>query len=177
MCIVDNVKLDYLDQTSAEWEWQRPGRAICCPLGTHSLRLVFASGGFITLDAVEVIANPVILTNGVHDDGTAWSVHGLVDGLGIAGPYPNTLHYTYGLGDAAQVAFTGQQIRLTYFASPMSGSVDVYVDGSKVASLDQYSLYWEWQKTWTSDLLPAGTHNLRLVYASGGREECELHQR
>jgi hypothetical protein len=45
--------------------------------------------------------------------------------------------------------------------------VDVYVDGIKVGSLDQASAGWDWQRTWTSDLLGVGDHSLRLVYASG----------
>ena len=46
--------------------------------------------------------------------------------------------------------------------------MDVYVDGVKVATIDQHSEGWEWQQTWTSELLSSGTHSLRVVYAGGG---------
>jgi hypothetical protein len=70
------------------------------------------------------------------------------------------------VGDAIQFSFTGQQIQLSYMGSPESGLVDVYVDGTKVASIDQHSDVWEWQQVWTSEQLTAGEHSLRLVYAS-----------
>ncbi len=59
-------------------------------------------------------------------------------------------------------------IKLTYLAGPELGIVDVYIDGVKVTSLNQYNADWIWQATWTSDLLTAGNHTLRIVYASGG---------
>jgi hypothetical protein len=68
------------------------------------------------------------------------------------------------------VAFTGTQIKLIYLASSMSGILDVYVDGVKVGSIDQHSGGWDWQQSWTSGQLSAGTHMLRLVYASGGSD-------
>jgi hypothetical protein len=66
-----------------------------------------------------------------------------------------------------QLSFSGEQLQLAYRAGPTAGQVDVYIDGVKVATIVQTSATWMWQKTWTSELLAAGEHSLRLVYASG----------
>jgi hypothetical protein len=166
---VDGAKVGSLDQSSTTWAWQKSWTSDLFPSGTHNLRLVFASGGFMSLDSIEVITEPVLLTAGTFDDAQAAFTY---DGswltmTGATGPYDGTLHYTYGIGDSAQVAFTGQQIQLSYLASPDSGLVDVYIDGIKVTSIDQHSDVWEWQKTWTSEVLSAGDHSLQLVYISG----------
>ena len=38
---------------------------------------------------------------------------------------------------------------------------------SSVTTLNPAAPNWDWQQTWTSDLLPAGEHTLRLVLTSG----------
>jgi hypothetical protein len=86
---------------------------------------------------------------------------------GVTGPYQGTMHFSYEIGASAQMSFTGRQIQLAYLASPDAGQVDVYIDGVKVTTIDQTSAGWEWEKSWTSELLSAGDHSLRLVYASG----------
>jgi hypothetical protein len=43
----------------------------------------------------------------------------------------------------------------------------VFVDGVKVASIDQHSEIWDFQRTWISDLLTSGTHLLRIKLVSG----------
>jgi hypothetical protein len=116
-----------------------------------------------------VVSNPGILTGGTHDDAAAaFTYDGAWLTMNTSGPYQDTLHYTYGVGDSAVVFFTGQQIQLSYLAAPGAGKMDLYIDGVKVDTIDQNSTTgWEWQKSWTSGQLAAGTHSLRLVYASG----------
>ena len=166
---VDGVKVTTLDQYSANWEWQRTWMSDLLPAGNHSLRVVHANGGFTNIDAVEVVTTPAILSTGTYDDGNpAFSYAGRWQTMaGVTGPYADSLHYSIAIGASTQVDFNGRQIELAYLAAPTSGVVDVYLDGVKVATIDQYSDSWEWQKTWTSDVLSVGDHSLRVVYASG----------
>ncbi len=107
--------------------------------------------------------------NGIYDDtNAAWTYTGAWQSLTATGPYLDTWSYSTTIGDFAEIAFTGRQFKLSYLVGPDSGIVDVYVDGVKVGSVDQNSASWAWNGTWTSNLLAAGNHILRLVYASGG---------
>jgi hypothetical protein len=45
--------------------------------------------------------------------------------------------------------------------------MEVYIDGTLVDTINQYSAALIWQKPWDSDELTAGTHEVRLVHASG----------
>ena len=145
------------------------------PAGEHNLRLVFASGNggglsFVSVNSMEVIGAPVVLGGGVHDNSEAGiSYSGRWESMsGVVGPYGDSLQYSYYPGGSIQTAFSGRQIKLSWLAGEGAGVLEVYVDGAKVASIDQASPSWAWGKRWTSDLLPAGEHNLRFVFASGG---------
>jgi hypothetical protein len=46
------------------------------------------------------------------------------------------------------------------------GTVDVYVDGNKVATINENGSG-TWQKKWTSDLFAEGTHTVRFVHNTG----------
>jgi hypothetical protein len=168
---VDGVKVGQIDQSSPGWGWQKKWTSDLFPAGTHNLRLVYASGveSFVSLDAIEVIETPVVLGAGTYEDvNAAFTYDGSWGTMtGVSGPSEGTLHYSYAVGDSVQVSFSGEQVELKYLGSPESGVVDVYVDGIKVASLDQTSESWDWQRTWQSDELAAGDHSLRLIYVSG----------
>ncbi len=129
--------------------------------------MVYASGGtIVSLDAFQVVP---ILSTGTYDDAnTAISYIGSWQPLVATGAYQDTWSYSTTMGDSVKFAFNGQQIKLTYVTGPTLGTLDVYVDGVKVGSLNENSANWAWHGTWTSDPLPAGDHILRLVYASGG---------
>jgi hypothetical protein len=169
---VDGVKVGSIDQSDPAWVWQRSWTSNLLAAGTHTLRLVFASGpavSFTSVDAIEVMESPTILAVGTYDDADlAVNYNGGWQTLsGTSGPYQDSLHYSYEVGSGVQVNFSGQQIRLSYLASSISGVLDVYVDGVKLGSIDQHSAGWDWQTSWTSEVFAAGEHNLRLIYASG----------
>jgi hypothetical protein len=169
---IDGAKVVSIDEHSDNWEWQKTWTSDVLAAGTHSLRIVFASGpdgGFTSLDTLQVLDAPTILAPGTYDDGDPAFLYtgNWLTMNSTSGPYQDTLHYTYSIGDTAQVAFTGRQIQLSYFAGPDAGIVDIYIDGVKVTSLDQHSDNWTWQQIWTSELLAEGAHSLRIVYATG----------
>jgi len=167
---VDGAKISSINQYSETWDWQAAWMSELLPAGNHNLRLVYVSGGFVSIDAIQIMDAPITLSPDTYDDvNTAFSYSGSWHTMtGVVGPYLNTLHYSYRVGDSVQAYFTGQQIKLSYLSGPDAGIADIYVDGIKVGSINQYSVNWEWQKTWTSDLFAAGTHNLKVVYAGSG---------
>ena len=166
---VDGVKVTSIDQHSETWDWQKTWTSDLLAAGNHSLRIVHASGGFTNVDAITVVATPVILTSGEYDDANpALSYEGnWLTMEAVTGPYADTLHYSIRAGEAAQVSFNGRQITLTYLAAPTAGSVDIYVDGVMVTTLNQHSETWDWQQIWTSGELSLGDHSLRIVHSSG----------
>jgi hypothetical protein len=85
-----------------------------------------------------------------------------------AGPglYAGTMHFSINPKDEALFTFHGTQFRLIYTAMPDRGTMDVYVDGVKVATFDE-SGPGAWQEEWISDLYASGVHTVRLVHASG----------
>jgi hypothetical protein len=101
-------------------------------------------------------------------DGThsGWTFTGGWSHYTTSGPYNNTLTYSSTVGNEATFVITGSQFKLTYGQYTNRGVVDIYVDGVLVHSLNENGAL-QWQKTWTSNDLGAGTHTLRFVHASG----------
>jgi hypothetical protein len=108
-----------------------------------------------------------VLSAGTHDDANpAWHYSTYWYTYSGAGPYADTLHFSINPKDSAVVSFNGRQFSLTYTAMPDRGTLDVYVDGVKVHTLDENGAG-SWQQIWTSDLYAAGLHTVRLVHAAG----------
>jgi hypothetical protein len=143
---LDGVKIKTIDQHSPYWEWQKTWTSDLLPAGDHSLRIVHASGDLTAIDGITVMTAPVGLSSGTYDDANpAISYAGIWFTLqSVVGPYSDSLHYTTTPGNDTQVDFNGRQVQLTYLASPFSGIVDVYVDGVKVATINQNSPNWDW---------------------------------
>lgn len=55
------------------------------------------------------------------------------------GGYQNTEHYTFGSGNSATLTFTGTKARFYGFKRNDLSFADIYVDGTKVASVDCYN--------------------------------------
>ena len=87
---------------------------------------------------------------------------------GAIGAYNDTLHYSGTTNDYAEIAIDGSQVILSYTGLSNRGDIDVYVDGAKVDTFSQYASTLQWQETWTSADLGAGSHTLKFVLASAG---------
>ncbi|HSB02846.1 MAG TPA: hypothetical protein VLE49_19510, partial [Anaerolineales bacterium] len=88
----------------------------------------------------------------------------------------NTLHQNNVAGDYAEVSFNGAQVKLTYLKAPNRGSIDVYIDGTKVVTLNASNASIVWQSTWTSPVLSTGVHTIRFVNAGGGWNDLDALQ-
>jgi hypothetical protein len=88
----------------------------------------------------------------------------------ISRPIPasaRTLHVSRQLNDAAQITFDGTRFSLSYAKGPDYGVLTIYIDGVLTTTINQYNRSRQWQATWTSPLLSAGTHTIRIVHSRG----------
>ena len=78
------------------------------------------------------------------------------------------MHQSGVTGDYAEVTFSGTKASLVYLQAPGRGSIDVYIDGAKVDTINANSSSLAWQATWTSQTLSNAVHTIRFQNASGG---------
>jgi hypothetical protein len=107
---------------------------------------------------------------GKYDDtNDVWTYSGAWVALpSVIGAYNDTLHYSGTTNAYAEIAINGSQVILSYTGLSNRGDIDVYVDGAKVDTFSQYASTLQWQETWTSADLGAGSHTLKFVLASAG---------
>jgi hypothetical protein len=105
---------------------------------------------------------------GKYDDSSsAWHYAGSWVNYLTSGPYDDTVHYTTVEGDFARFTFIGAKFILTYTGNPDHGKMDIYLDGEKVDSLNEYNSSLQWQQSWTSELLTYERHSIKLVCEKG----------
>ncbi len=110
---VDNVKVGTINQYSSSLTWQKTWTSPTFTNGTHTLKLVHATGSIVGIDAIEIDpAPPVPVGTGTYDDtDTAWGYSGNWTALSTSGPANGTLHYSTGTGDYAELNFVGTQLQ------------------------------------------------------------------
>ncbi len=107
--------------------------------GTATIMVTTADGTKTATCAVTVTAITITWTK--IDDANASVVYsaGWSKYIGNSG-YQNTEHYTFGSGNSATLTFTGTKSRFYGFKRNDLGFADIYVDGTKVASVDCYAV-------------------------------------
>jgi beta-galactosidase GanA len=86
-----------------------------------------------------------------------------------AGDYQNTESFSSVAGASVSATFTGRSVRWVSSLDANHGIADVFLDGSKVATVDTYGTPKEFQQVlYAADDLPAGQHTLTVV-ATGTR--------
>jgi hypothetical protein len=81
--------------------------------------------------------------------------------------YSGSFKLTQTLNSSVTFSFTGQKFSVIYKTGPLFGKMNVYVDGTLVGTINQYTATATFQKKWSyGGTLTAGTHKLKLVYAS-----------
>ncbi len=86
--------------------------------------------------------------------------------------YMGTFRSTQKTGSSVTLNFTGQSFSIIYKADPSFGNMEVYVDGTRVHTLNQNTASPLFQQKWSyGGILSPGTHTLKLVFAgpSNGR--------
>ncbi len=134
----------------------------------HNVILRHASGGPVNLDGVVVDNAQSTLAIDDQDaafqyTGSGWNVY---QGI-LGGPLNGSGHYSTVAGDAAQLSFDGEGVKILYAGTSNRGRMDVSLDGVLLGTLDQYTSALQFQRAWTSPRLSAGSHTLALVHAAG----------
>jgi hypothetical protein len=156
--------------TTEQWQ-QRWDSPIQANTGPHTITLTHSVTGQVVVDAFEV-TNPdpaAPLSQGYYEDTdghfqysgnwTAWTG---------SGPSGGGNHYSATVGDTVSVTFSGTQLTLYYTGYVNRGVADILIDGTKVASLNQYDASLVFQKRWQSEILANnGPHTLTIRHASG----------
>ena len=84
------------------------------------------------------------------------------------GPYNNTFHYSNVVGSSAAFAFSGTTFDLIYSERSSRGEMDIFVDGSFIATINANNPVASWQKTWSlPSALNSGNHVIKVVHKSG----------
>jgi predicted outer membrane repeat protein len=142
------------------------GNDASCP-ATDQRGVARPQGSHCDLGAYEAVI--VNVGAGTYDDtDPAWNYTGTWTTFNGSGPYNNTLHQSNTIGSSAEVTFVGTMISLMYLQAPGRGSIDVYIDGVKVDTLDADNPTIVWQPTWTSPALNAGAHTVHFENAGNG---------
>jgi hypothetical protein len=80
------------------------------------------------------------------------------------------------VGSSATFTFTGTKFSIIYKTGPVYGKMDVYVDGTLVGTINQYTGSALFQQKWSySGTLATGTHKVKMVFASpaGGKNSVD----
>ena len=149
-------------------------RGGCCPPARlHTVTLTHASGSITDVDAI-IISNLDPLSAGTYDDNDArlqysgnWTVYS------SASAHQGNSRYSQTIGDTVSFHFTGTQLSLLYTGLTNRGTMQVYIDGSLVDTINQYSSTLTWQNRWDSASVTPGLHKVRLVHASGAINDLD----
>jgi CSLREA domain-containing protein len=114
-----------------------------------------------------VVKSPPVGAGTYDDTHTAWVYSAGWTTYTTNGPYASSIHYTDVVGSYADLTFRGVRFTLTYTQDPSRGSIEVYVDGGLVGTLNEYGPSLAWQQSWTSPTFTDGTHMVRFVHAGG----------
>ena len=85
---------------------------------------------------------------------------------GVSGADQNSLHISNTIGDAVQLSFVGQKIRIVYQAGPSLGTIAIKLDGVDF-TLDQFAPA-TLRSEWESPVLVLSSHTLTITHISGG---------
>ena len=121
----------------------------------------------VTNTLVTVSPTPLVLSITYDDVDIRFNYTGnWVGQSGVSGADRNTLHISNTIGDAVQLSFVGQKIRIVYQAGPSLGTIKIKLDGVDF-TLDQFALA-TLRSEWESPVLVLSSHTLTITHISGG---------
>ena len=102
-----------------------------------------------------------------YDDKDAvWTYTGLWSNASNAKHYKGSTHQSTKIGNAASMNFVGSYFTLYYYKAMNMGNLDVFVDGAKIATINENSTVAAYQQPYTSPIFANGAHTLRLVHGT-----------
>ncbi|MBO7747494.1 S8 family serine peptidase [Paenibacillus sp. MWE-103] len=156
------------------------------PYGPHTLRIVNAhaknekSGGYGTnVDAVVVTKPAGGESLKIYQDMNPFVSYAGVWAMQLSAKNSGgSAKYSDAAGNAARLAFLGTKVTLLSQTGPNRGMVDIYIDGAKAneAPIDLYGEKLQYQvPVFESAVLPAGSHDIKVVNAGGKNARSSGH--
>jgi hypothetical protein len=145
--------------------WSSPTLAY----GTHYLQVVTlgdkrpeSTGTRVVVDAFRITGVPAVWR---YDDADVRIVrNGTWTKTADTNMFGGTYYQTNSTGADVYVGFNGTRVDWVAPMAPNYGLAKVYIDGTEVATVDQYrSSYANKQTVWSSGTLTAGNHTLRIA--------------
>jgi hypothetical protein len=87
--------------------------------------------------------------------------------MNTSGAYNLSIHRSTVVGNSASFVFNGTGFTLVYAKASTYGSLDVYVDGVFVGTVNQNGTT-AWQVTQTFNGLASGQHTVQFFHATSG---------
>lgn len=162
--------------------------------GTHTLTLTHTNGTYVTVDAIIVSGPPTAtptatrtltatgtktptptptalppVSIGIYDERNLNVVYGGTwVAQSVSGNYMNTEKYSKVIGSSARMTFTGENVSILYRSYPnVFGTMEVQIDGTVVATINQNTPKVLLQNRWSSGSLGAGVHTITLTHLTG----------
>jgi hypothetical protein len=88
--------------------------------------------------------------------------------------YQGQTHDSSVINDDAIITINGSQFKLMYTMGPSYGKINIFVDGTKIDSINQYAALTSYRHTWASPHLSFGNHPLKFVHASGDAANIDM---
>ena len=108
------------------------------------------------------------MTTGKYDDAaSALSYTGSWEIVDSSEAVQGHLHESPKVDDSVTFTMAGTAFALIYTSDPSHGIFDVFVDGSKLTTISETTSKIIYQHEWDSPHVSPGTHEIKLVHASG----------
>ena len=162
---IDNVKVTTLFTNNSSIIWQPAWTSSALSAGVHTVCVQNAGGGWIDLDAIQVIPPPSPQGAGTYDDEDPnWRYSGTWATLSTSGPYADTMHYTNATGATASFTFRAPAKFILFFqATSNRSNILVSVDGGTPVAVNAYNADNVWQQSYTSAMYSdTGSHTVTI---------------
>ncbi len=180
---IDGVDVGTLDEYSATYKTKQKWSITGLENTLHDLTITHATGVFVSLDAVTVLAPPTAtptatktrtptitptpVSQGRYDDNNIRIRYSGWVYKTLSGTINGTTHYSPKIGNTATLYFQGSGLTITYRTKSTFGDLEVWLDEVLVGTISQYSAVEVKQVQTTIQGFAPGAHHLSLRHASG----------
>ncbi len=191
---IDGTYFATINQSTTSSPYQNRWSSGSLGAGSHTLVLTHMTGIYVSLDGIIVSGPPTSTPTasntytptktrtptstmtprqpvgyGTYDERSAEVIYtGSWMAQSVSGNYANTEKYSTVVGSSANFTFSGENIIVIYRGYPSAfGLMEVRIDGSVVATINQNTSTQQKQLRWNSGNLGAGTHTLILTHMTG----------
>lgn len=191
---IDGANIGTINEYTKTQTYQKKWTSGNLGSGPHTIVLTHSTGTYVILDYLQVSNTGVIPQStsvftptaapqsttipptslpaagiGTYDDTSSLIAY---SGSWVAqtttGNYLNTEHYSQLIGDTATLKFDGNSASVIYRTYPTNvGKMNVFIDGTLAATVDQYAATSTKQNKWTSGVLSSGTHTITVSHVTG----------